>query len=63
MDLVVDAVANAEASVFPPGLGEAGFFAEFVGVGEEYLAGDGENVFVVEAFEERREELPAEPVA
>lgn len=57
VDALIDPVADAEAAVFPPGLGEAGLFADLLGIAEEDLAGDGEDFFVGEAGEEGGEEV------
>ena len=54
---VVDAVADAQAAVLPPALGEAGLFAELGRVAEEDLAGDGEDFGVVEALQQRRQKI------
>ena len=57
VDALIDAVADAEAAVFPPRLGEACLFAHLLGIAEENLAGDGEDLFVGEAGEEGGEEV------
>ena len=47
-DGVVQPVADAQAAVLPPSLGETGFFAQFGGIAEEDLAGYGEHFRVGE---------------
>ena len=61
VDRVVDAVADAQAAVLPPALREAGFFADFGRVGEEDLAGDGEDFGIAEALQQRRQEIGSHP--
>ena len=57
VDRVVDAVTHAQAAVLPPALREAGLFAELGRVGEEDLAGDGEDLGIAEAFQQRRQKI------
>ena len=57
VDRVVDAVADAQAAVLPPALREAGLLAELGRVAEEDLAGDGEDLGIAEAFQQRRQEI------
>ncbi len=45
----------------PPAFRQAGFLAEFVGVGKEDLASDGEGLVVGEPGQERREEIGFHP--
>ena len=54
-------MAHAQAAILPPALRQAGFFAQLGRVGEEDLAGDGEHIGVVEAFQQRREEIGRHP--
>ncbi len=51
----VDAMPHAQAAILPPALGETGLLADFVRVREEDLAGDGEDLGIAEAFEQRSE--------
>ncbi len=54
-------MAHAQAAILPPALRQAGFFAQLGRVAEEDLAGDGEHIGVVEAFQQRREEIGRHP--
>src|SRR5262245_30698848 len=42
-DLIVKTVANTQAAVLPPPLGQARFFANFFGIAEEDLTGNGKD--------------------
>jgi len=50
-------MGDAQSSVAPPAAGEAGLFAALRLVAEEYLAGDGKDLVVGKAFEQRLEEV------
>ena len=51
------AVAHAQAAILPPALGEPGLFAKLVRVSKENLAGYGENLWVGESSQQRREKI------
>src|SRR5690348_12338308 len=57
VDCPVDAVAYAQAAILPPALREARLFADLGRVGEEDLAGNGEDFGIAEAFEQRRKKI------
>ena len=61
VDCAVDAVAYAQAAVLPPALRKAGLLADLGCIGEENLAGDGEDFGIAEALEQRRQEIGSHP--
>ena len=50
-------MTNPQAAIGPPALGEASLLPFFRRVGKEDLAGDGKDARVVEAFEQRGQEV------
>ena len=50
-------MAHAQAAVLPPALRQAGLLADLGRVAEEDLAGDGEDLGIGEAFQQRRQEI------
>jgi len=57
----VVAMTHAQGAVLPPGLRQAGFFAQLVGVGEEDLAGDREYVRIAKALQQRHQKIRRHP--
>src|SRR5260370_19356642 len=54
---LIDAVANTEAAALPPAFGETRLLPDLGGIGEIDLTGDREHSFVVEAVEQRLQEV------
>src|SRR5581483_9325755 len=44
LNAVIEAVADAQRAILPPGLGETGLLPLFGGIAEKDLAGDGEDL-------------------
>ena len=61
VDCAVDAVAYAQAAILPPALRKAGLLADLGGIAEENLAGDGEDLGIAEALQQRRQEIGSHP--
>jgi len=50
-------VAHADTAVLPPALRQPSLFANFIGVAEKDLAGNGEDAGICKSFEQRRDEI------
>src|SRR6185295_1434491 len=57
----VDPVADPQRAILPPSLCQPGLLPNSIGIGEEYLAGDGEYLFISESGQQRRQETRPHP--